>query len=57
MSDLLLEYLKKHNIPVTRENYVTLATLGDQNGSEPLGAELESELPEGLQHADFREGK
>jgi hypothetical protein len=54
MRDLIVEYLKKHNLPVTRENYVALAFLGDSDGKEMFDAELEAELPEELQHPDFK---
>ena len=57
MSDLLFEYMKRHGIPVTRENYVSFNSLGDADGKDMLDAELEAELPEELQHPDFKEGK
>jgi hypothetical protein len=49
VSDLVLEYMKKHDIPVTRENYVSLNTLGDADGGQLLEGENEAELPEDLQ--------
>jgi hypothetical protein len=49
MKDIIEEFLKKNNIPATRENYVALNTMGDSDGSEHLGAENEAEMPEGLQ--------
>jgi len=51
--DFVLEWMKKNNIPVTRENYVALNTLGDADGSDMLDAEQEAELPAELQHPDF----
>jgi hypothetical protein len=45
-SDPLVEYMKKHDIPVTRENYLSLAYLG--NPPAELGPELEAELPSEL---------
>lgn len=55
MSDWLLEWMKKNNIPVTRKNYVTLNSLGDEYGKDMLDAENEAELPQELQHPDFRQ--
>jgi hypothetical protein len=49
MSDLIVDYLKKHNIPVTRESYINLNWMGDHDPSKPLPAELEAELPKDLQ--------
>jgi len=54
VSDPVTEYLKKLGIPVTREAYVSLNSLGDADGSEMLPAEEEAELPEELQHPDFK---
>lgn len=48
MKDPIVEYLKSKGIPVTRENYITLDTLGDHDGEGMLDAEQESELPEEL---------
>ena len=54
-ADFVLEYLKKQGIAITRETYVYLSTLGDQDGSSGvLDGELEAELPEELQHPDFK---
>ena len=55
MRDLLLEYMKRQGIKINRKNYVTLATLGDADGSQMLPAEEEAEIPEELQHPDFKE--
>lgn len=54
MENLLLEYLKKHNIPVDRRTFVSLDTLGDESGEDMLDAEMEAELPQELQHPDFK---
>ena len=43
-SDPVLAYLKKNNVPLTRENYLDLAYLGDP--PEELDAEAEALLPE-----------
>jgi hypothetical protein len=55
VSDLLLEYMRRRGIEINRENYLQLATLGDESGAEMLDAELEAELPQELQHPDFKE--
>lgn len=47
--DPLLALMKEHNIPLTRENYLTLAYMGDQPDWCP---ELESEIPEQFQDWD-----
>jgi hypothetical protein len=41
---IVLDYTKKHNIPLTRENYLAIAYLGDP--PDELGAEEEAEIPE-----------
>jgi len=46
-SDAVLAYMVEKNIPLTRQNYLTLAYLGDV--PEPLGVEQEAELPTFLQ--------
>jgi len=45
--DWILEYMKKHNKPLTREKYLELAYLGDPPAE--LSAEEEAELPEQFQ--------
>jgi hypothetical protein len=45
--DEIVEYLKQHNIPVTRENYLDIAYMG--NPPDVLDAEEEADLPEELQ--------
>ncbi len=47
MTDCVLDYMKKHDVPMTRENYLELAYLGNPPSS--LSAEEESELPEEFQ--------
>ena len=55
MSDLLLDYMKKHNLlpkdrGLARRAYIELAYWGDIDPDQiPLDAELEAELPEELQ--------
>lgn len=43
----LVVYMKKNDIPVTRENYLNIAYLGKPPAE--LGNELEAELPSELQ--------
>jgi hypothetical protein len=45
--DCVLEYMKKHNIPLTKEKYLELAYFG--NPPAELSAEEESMLPERFQ--------
>ena len=55
MKDVIEAYLEKHGIPVTRENYVQLNTLGDESGREPLDGENEAELPDHLHRIQNQE--
>src|SRR5262249_8125569 len=45
--DGILAFMKQHDIPLTRENYLDVAYLG--NPPEELSAEEEAELPEEFQ--------
>jgi len=45
--DVAVELLKKARVPVTRENYLNMAYLG--NPPKELEAEQEAELPKELQ--------
>jgi hypothetical protein len=47
MTDIVLDKMKQSKIPMTRENYLELAYLG--NPPEKLDAEQEAELPEQFQ--------
>jgi hypothetical protein len=47
--DPLLSLMKERNIPLTRENYLTLAYMGDPPAWCP---ELETEIPEQFQDWD-----
>ena len=49
-TDFVLEYMKEHGIPLTRENYLNEAYMGEP--PEELGPELEAELPEQFQKWD-----
>lgn len=48
MTDRLLEYMKKHNIPVTREQYLALNYGSDY--PDDLTADEEASLPEEIQN-------
>ena len=52
--DHVIEYLKSKNIPVNRRNYIDVNWLGQWDHNKPLPAELEAEMPEELQHPDFK---
>ena len=43
MTDHILEWMKKNNVPLTRENYLEIAYMGDDPN---LDAEAEAALPE-----------
>jgi hypothetical protein len=51
MSDCVLDWMQKHDIPLTRENYLNAAYLG--NPPKELSAEEEAELPEMFQKPDL----
>lgn len=42
--DYVLEYMKQHNIPLTRENYLEINYMGSP--PDPMPAELEAEIPD-----------
>jgi hypothetical protein len=46
--DGLIDLMRHHNIPITRENYLELAYMGEV--PEELSAEEEANLPPELQH-------
>jgi len=48
----VLEWMKKHNVPITRENYLAINYLGNV---PEIGPEVESELPEELQLPEWRD--
>jgi hypothetical protein len=53
MANHTVEYMKKNGVPLTRENYLDYAYLG--NPPAQLSAEEEAELPEGLQRTEPEE--
>jgi len=55
LMDSVLRFMKQHDVPVTRENYLDVAYLG--NPPEELSAEEQAELPEEFQqHSEDDEG-
>ena len=55
MRDMIVDYLKKLGLPVTRENYVKTNWMGDLDPKMPLSAELEASLPKDLQAKNKKE--
>jgi hypothetical protein len=51
--DSTLEWMKKNNIPLTKENYVHVNSLGQIN-SDDLDGEAEADLPREIQAAELR---
>ncbi|MGH9699248.1 MAG: hypothetical protein ACRD52_07250 [Candidatus Acidiferrales bacterium] len=47
--DTVLELMKKHNVPLTRQNYLDIAYWG--NPPEDTGGEIEAEIPWEIKHA------
>ncbi len=45
--DLIIDYMEKEGIPMTRENYLDLAFMGDV--PDELDPEFEASMPEALQ--------
>ncbi len=41
--DIVLEAMKKHNIPLTRQNYLDIAYMG--NPPDEIGGEIEASVP------------
>ena len=48
-TDPIVEYLKQLNLPVTRQNYISINWCGEYQWDKPLPPELEASLPEELQ--------
>ena len=44
--DYVLDFMKRHDVPLTRENYLQIAYMGDP---PELDAEAEADLPEQFQ--------
>jgi hypothetical protein len=52
-TDAILELMKRHNIPESRENYLSLAYMG--NPPAKLSAEEEFQLPNQFRKKRFRD--
>jgi len=50
MNDCVIEFLRKHNIPLTRENYISVAYLGQP--PDELDAEVEGDIARAFAHID-----
>jgi len=53
--DEILDWMWEQRIPLSRENYLDLAFLG--NPPDPLSAEFEADMPEEFQSEEFRDGE
>ena len=49
-NDIVLEAMKRNNIPLTRQNYLDIAYMG--NPPEDVGGEIEAEIPWEIRHAE-----
>jgi hypothetical protein len=47
--DYVLDYMLKHNIPITQRNYIALAYMGDKHTVDDLDGEELAELPDGFE--------
>jgi hypothetical protein len=54
-TDAILEMMKRHNIPESRENYLALAYMG--NPPQRLSAEEEFQLPNQFRRKQFRDNR
>jgi hypothetical protein len=48
--DIVLAWMKKEGVPLTRENYLHIAYLG--NPPDEIGGEIEASIPWGIKHAE-----
>jgi hypothetical protein len=48
--DCVLDFMKAHNIPLTRQNYLDIAYMG--NPPEEIGGEIEAEIPQEIREAE-----
>jgi hypothetical protein len=49
-NDIVLELMKQRGVPLTRENYLYIAYMGDV--PEEIGGEIEAEIPWEIKHAE-----
>lgn len=52
--DYTVMWMKKHNVPLTAENYLHIQFLGQNVPEPPYDGELEAELPREIQAAELR---
>jgi hypothetical protein len=48
--DIVLEAMRKNNVPLTRENYLHIAYMGDV--PEEIGGEIEASIPKEIGEAE-----
>ena len=49
-TDIVLAAMRKNNVPLTRENYLYIAYMGDV--PEEIGGEIEASIPQEVKDAD-----
>ena len=50
MTDIVLELMKERGVPLTRENYLHIAYMGDV--PEEIGGEIEASIPQEIRDAE-----
>jgi len=50
MDDIVLAAMRKNNVPLTRENYLHIAYMGDV--PEEIGGEIEASIPQEIRDAE-----
>jgi hypothetical protein len=53
LTNYTIEWMKKHRVPLTKENYVHIDSLG-QISADELDGEAEADLPREIQAAELR---
>jgi hypothetical protein len=48
--DIVLQFLKEHNLEVNRANYFEIAFFGERDYRKPQHPEIEAELPDGVRY-------
>jgi hypothetical protein len=49
-TDIVLQRMKEYNVPLTRENYLYIAYMGDV--PEEIGGEIEASIPQEIRDAE-----
>ena len=49
-NDIILNSMKEHGVPLTRENYLYIAYMGDV--PEEIGGEIEASIPQEIRDAE-----